>query len=140
MAGRKTLYTEQRVKIIIAALQSGAYERDACLAGGISEDTFANWKRRYSDFAERATRAKSEGWVSDLALIRKAANDGDWRAAAEHLDRTASPYRKSVDINLTVIRERAERIAAEIGVPVDEVMATAEAVASGAWAEWQPSQ
>lgn len=127
MAGRKSLYEEARVRVIVEALKSGAYEKDACLVAGITDDTFANWKRRYSDFSERVTRAKAEGWISDLALIRKAALAGDWRAAEAHLDRTGSPYRKSVDINLN-IRARAERIAADLGLSVDEVLAEAESI------------
>jgi len=102
MAGRKSLYTPERVEKIINALSVGAYQKDACAAAGITDDTFANWQKRYSEFSERVTRAKSEGWIGDLAVIRRAALQGDWRAAGEHLDRTGSPYRKASDVTHTV--------------------------------------
>jgi len=102
MAGRKSLYTPDRVEKIINALSVGAYQKEACAAAGITDDTLANWCKRYSDFSERVSRAKADGWIGDLAVIRRAALQGDWRAAGEHLDRTGSPYRKSTDGTLTV--------------------------------------
>jgi len=102
MAGRRTLYTPDRVEKIINALSVGAYEKEACRVAGISEDTFARWQARYADFADRVSRATAEGWIGDLAVIRRAALQGDWRAAGEHLDRTGSPYRKSTDGTVTV--------------------------------------
>jgi len=102
MAGRKSLYTPDRVEKIINALSVGAYQKDACKVAGITDDTFANWQKRYSEFSERVTRAQAEGWIGDLAVIRRAALQGDWRAAGEHLDRTGSPYRKASDVTHTV--------------------------------------
>jgi hypothetical protein len=107
------------------------YEKDACAAAGISVDTFANWQKRYSDFSERVSRAKAQGWRAALAVIKTQAIAGDWRAAGEFLDRTASPYRKGADtqINVTVnIRETAERIAAELGLDPADVVAEAEEI------------
>lgn len=43
----------------------------------------------------------------------------------------------TVNVNVT-IREKAEKMAAELGVPVDTFMAEAEAVAAGAWGSWSP--
>lgn len=128
MAGRKSKYTPELVKMIISALEVGAYQRHVCEAAGIDEDTFANWQRRYSDFSEAVSRAKAKGWIADLAAIRKAAQNGDWRAAGEHLDRTQSPYRKSSDLNVTVRidRDQAAAYAEQYGLEVDEVIAEAE--------------
>jgi len=99
---RPSLYSPDRVEKIVNALSVGAYEKEACRVAGISEDTFERWQKRYADFADRVSRATAEGWIGDLAVIRRAALQGDWRAAGEHLDRTGSPYRKSSDGTLTV--------------------------------------
>jgi len=102
MAGRKSLYTPDRIEKIVNALSVGAFEKEACKAAGISEDTFERWQKRYADFADRVSRATAEGWIGDLAVIRRAALQGDWRAAGDHLDRTGSPYRKASDVTHTV--------------------------------------
>jgi hypothetical protein len=133
-AGRKTKYTPETVTKIVNALSVGAYQKDACAVAGISDDTFANWCKRYSDFSDRVSRARAEGWIADLAVIRRAAIDGDWRAAGDHLDRTGAPYRKAADtqINLTIdVRRIAERVASEYGLDPADVIAEAESIISG---------
>ena len=96
MAGRKSKYTPETVTKIVNALNAGMTDADACSVAGISQDTFYHWRNTKSEFSERTTRAREEGWLSDLAVIRRAAiEDRDWRAAAEHLDRSRSPYRRS---------------------------------------------
>ena len=94
MAGRKSLYTDERLKIIKAALSVGAYDAEVCAYAGISETTFYDWQKKKPEFADLVTRTRPAGWIEDLGLIKRAAKDGDWRAAAEHLDRTGSPYTK----------------------------------------------
>lgn len=114
-------------KQIVQLLGSGCYIETACEAVGISTDTFNRWEKADAAFAAQSSRAKPMSWIADLASMRSAAISGDWRAAEAHLDRTGSPYRKSVDINLN-IRARAERIAADLGLSVDEVLAEAESI------------
>lgn len=45
--------------------------------------------------------------------------------------------RKQVDVTIQ-IRKKAEALAEQLGVPVDDVIAEAEAVAAGAWDTWSP--
>jgi hypothetical protein len=75
-------------------------DADACAVGGISEATFYQWQNAKPDFLDRCTRARPKGWLRDLQIISDAA-DKDWRAAAEHLDRTRSPYRRSQETVLS---------------------------------------
>ena len=102
MAGRKSKYTPELVDKLVQAISLGATDGDACAYAGISQQTFYLWQNQKdkSEFLDRVTRARAAGHVADLQVIAKAARDGDWRAAAEHLDRTRSQYRKSTDINL----------------------------------------
>ncbi len=97
---RPTLYTEERVNEIIVSLSAGCTDKDAALASGISESTFAKWQTRYSGFSDRVTRAKAQrarGW---LLLLRQNAVAGDTKAITELLDRCAPDYRKTNDVNV----------------------------------------
>lgn len=97
---RPTLYNEERVNEIIVSLSAGCTDKDAALASGITEGTFANWQKRYSDFSSRVTRAKAQrarGW---LLLLRQNAMTGDTKAITELLDRCAPDYRKTNDVNV----------------------------------------
>ena len=94
--GRRSKYTPALVDALLTAIGIGMTDGDACAIAGISEKTFYQWQGTKSEFRDRVTRARPQGWLADLALIKRAAmEDRDWRAAAEHLDRTRSPYRKS---------------------------------------------
>lgn len=50
--------------MICDSLANGDTQRLACKKAGISEDTFAEWQRKYPDFAESVKRAKDtyEEW------------------------------------------------------------------------------
>jgi hypothetical protein len=102
MAGRKSTYTPEVVTKIVNALNAGMTDEGAYTVAGISHETFYRWRETKPEFRDKTTRAREEGWLSDLAVIRRAAiEDRDWRAAAEHLDRSRSPYRKSQETILT---------------------------------------
>jgi hypothetical protein len=99
---RRSKYTPQLVNELIQAIELGMTDGDACLVAGLSESQFYHWLKTKPEFADRVTCARAKGWLSDLAIIKRAAvQDRDWRAAAEHLDRTRSPYRKSQDLTVT---------------------------------------
>lgn len=98
----KGKYTPQTVDKIVTALSVGMTDLDACIVGGITQETFYTWKRNKPEFSERVTRAREEGWQGALAVIKHAAiKDRDWRAAGEFLDRTKSAYRKSQETQIT---------------------------------------
>jgi transposase len=84
---RPTKYTPETAKKIVDAIRVGATFNLACAYGGISEDTFANWRQRYSDFADAVKEAEGVAAVKWLAVIDKAAQEGAWQAAAWKLER-----------------------------------------------------
>ena len=84
---RPTKYTPETVKAILDAIRVGATFRIACAYAGISEDTFALWRKRYSDFADAVKESEGKAAVGWLAKIEKEANEGAWQAAAWKLER-----------------------------------------------------
>jgi hypothetical protein len=82
MAGRESKLTPEMTQKLCSALRAGNTRRAACLYAGISADSFANYLRDSSDFSEAVTRAEGEAEVGYIAVIKKCALAGDWRAAA----------------------------------------------------------
>jgi len=79
---------------LIEALRSGSYRIDACRAAGIHYNTLLSWEKKgesqtsgeYVDFLDALRRAEAEAVVSNVEVITRAAQDGDWRAAAWFLE------------------------------------------------------
>ena len=109
------------------SIRAGLTQKDAALVAGIDEVTLIRWAHRHANFANQLARAHASRTADWLANIRKLAGEQrDWRAYAELLDRCAPEYRKTQKIDQTVtidVRQAAERVAADLGVPVDTVLA-----------------
>lgn len=84
---RNTKYTPETVKRIVDAIRLGATHELACHYGGIDHATFYRWIQRYSEFSDAIKEAEGAGAIGWLAKIEKAANDGNWQAAAWKLER-----------------------------------------------------
>lgn len=80
-------YTPERVEKIVNAIAVGATFTHACNYAGIDLDTFANWRRRYSEFSEAIKEAEGRAVIGWLARIEAAAKEGAWQAAAWKLER-----------------------------------------------------
>ena len=95
MAGRPTKYTPEAVKIITDAIKEGLSFRDSCAMAGISEDTFADWRKDKADFSEAVEKAVAEFKKQNLIAIRAAglkklkdgSLSGSWQANAWLLER-----------------------------------------------------
>jgi len=98
-----------RWEAIVRAIRAGAYQRDAARHAGISEDTLYNWlsrgeehnipdsedlssiperERPYVEFFRAVEKARGDAVVWNISIIRKAAQEGVWTAAAWWLERT----------------------------------------------------
>jgi len=68
----------------------------AAKASGITKDTFYDWLNRgakqqkgiYKEFSDAALKAMEEATLRDLSVIDKAAQKGDWKAAAWKLEKS----------------------------------------------------
>ena len=112
---RPTKYTPDVAERILQAIELGATYELACRYGGISDETFTRWRKRYVGFAENVKKAEGKGAVKWLARIEAGAAD-HWQAAAWKLERRyPHDYGRTItDHNVTVkhddlINEIAEK-------------------------------
>lgn len=88
-------FTEETTTKIIQAIRMGATYDLAAKFGGITYQTFNEWRKKgeeaksgaYRDFVDAVERAEGEAAIGWLAKIEKAATDGNWQAAAWKLER-----------------------------------------------------
>lgn len=93
--GRPSKFTPEVRKRILDALRIGATRQDAALASGVSVSLFMEWldngrKQKtgaFVEFLESVEQAEGEARLKFTAVIARAANDGDWRAAESYLKR-----------------------------------------------------
>lgn len=128
---RPTKYTPDVVKLITDAIRLGMTYRLACQYAGITEETFGNWQKRYLDFFDAVKKADADCVALRLARISAAGKAGTWQADAWTLERRyANEYGNKIRHDVNILRE-AERIAADNGLDVREVLAEAELIAKG---------
>jgi hypothetical protein len=122
---RRTKRTPNVQQVIARALAAGNTRENAARLAGIDYSTLKRWCRLSAPFRAALEKAEAEAeelYVSDITC---AARDGSWQAAAWWLERRRHPHwRKPVEQVEHVhrhIREQAEEIAAESGIPVEQV-------------------
>jgi hypothetical protein len=85
---RPSKYTAETVAKLTEAVRKGASYSLACGLAGISEDTFATWRRDKAGFSDCIKAAEAEGAVAILEQIARAAADpAHWQAGAWLLER-----------------------------------------------------
>lgn len=85
--GRPTKYTPETTTAILDAIRVGTPLTHACRYGGVSFETFNEWRKQYSEFSEQVKEAESEAVKGWLEHIETAARNGSWQAAAWKLER-----------------------------------------------------
>ena len=129
---------------IIQALDAGAFFDDACAWAQVSRSAGYDWlargkaareeqeaegprhelsaaDRAYMDFADAVEKARASATITNLAVIRQAAQNGTWQAAAWWLERT-QPHKygrfqrtEDSDTELTTDAARAKLLGLELG-------------------------
>jgi hypothetical protein len=79
-AGRPTKYEPVTVNRLLSGLADGLTKEQACVAAGIGVSTLADWLERYPQLAQRVGQAREQARQKALAGIKKAGENGDWRA------------------------------------------------------------
>lgn len=129
---RPTKLTAALQQRIVAAIRAGCYAEQAAAAAGVHRATFFRWLARgtetgsglYFEFLQAVRQAEAEAEEIAVTIIREAALDGAWQAAAWFLERKFPERwsrRDKVDVDV-FLRSHAERIAKEQGLEVEEVI------------------
>jgi hypothetical protein len=116
---RPSKYTPERVQRVVEALEGGNTRRAAASAAGIDEGTLERWMRRFAGFAGAVSAAEATAELAHVATIKRAAEDGDWRASLAWLERRRNEdwgRQDRLEI-INTIREKAVRA----GLPDEEV-------------------
>ena len=100
--GRKVKLNQAIQDAFIQAIKLGCPKKDACGCAGIGETTFYKWmewadsSRKdahiYQAFRERIKEAEGQATQRWLAIIEKAAQAGQWQAAAWKLERRRAMF------------------------------------------------
>lgn len=133
--GRPTKLTPEVKRKLLRAIREGNYLNVACGLAGISYETFNGWMKRgdressgpYVQFSQAVRQAELEAEQRLVATLKRASAKS-WMAAAwllSHRFHERWADRQKVDVQLAM-RQEAERVAAETGLSVDEVLAEAE--------------
>lgn len=106
--GRPTKYSPKVEKAICSAISEGMPFAHAAAIGGITFQTFSEWRKDKPCFSEAIERAKAEGIQARLRLILSAAEGGDTSAARwwlehcepEHFAKNRVDHQHKVEGNL----------------------------------------
>ncbi len=135
-AGRPSKLTPEVQAKIIQAISSGNTRKTSAAYAGIGERTLMTWLAhkgpQYVQFQQAIEKAEAEAVVVSVLTIRSAARDS-WQAAAWWLERRYPDEwgRKDRVTIEAMLKTESEKIAKELGLSVEEVMAGAEAILQG---------
>lgn len=94
---RPSKLTAEVQERIVSALKAGNYQESAARFAGVSATTFYRWmaeatepgaSKELREFREAVENARAQAEIESVALIRQAARDGTWQAAAWYLERS----------------------------------------------------
>ncbi len=97
MIGRPSKLDDLTAKRIVDAIAAGGSRAAAAEAARVHRSTLMTWLARgrngeqpYRDFLDRVKKAEAEAELSMVAIVRTAATNGTWQAAAWWLERRRS--------------------------------------------------
>jgi len=115
---------------ILAALQAGSTRTAAAQASGVHPTTL-QISARSETVRVQLERAEGEAEARCVKTITLAMRRGWWQAAAWWLERRRAQDWGKVDRVEVTIRQQAEKIAVELGLSTDEVLAEADRIVGG---------
>ncbi len=125
---RPTKFSDVTANAILTALRAGCIEADAAGAAGVDYATMRRWKVANAQFCASVDTAKYQAKVRAVEAITRAVQAGSWKAALEWLERRyPAEWGKRTHLDVT-IRQEAERIASDFGLPIEEVQEEVERI------------
>ena len=115
---RPTKITVDHVREVSQAIRIGLTQEQAAAYIGIAETTFYRWMRRgvrepdtiYGRFRQAVKRGEAQSVAFEMANIRRAARDGNWKASAWLLERRHGFTRTVAILNRAKGEEDAQPI------------------------------
>jgi hypothetical protein len=132
----QTIRTPEKELALIVALHERPSYLSACRKAKISRAAFYEWKQNDPDFAARIDAARNVGLdaLEDALITRGLKND---TTAAIFMLKSHRREIYGDRLNLEIqLRQKAERMAAALNVPVDELVDVAGSIAGEAWDRW----
>lgn len=124
--GRPTKCTAARRKAILQALRDGNTRTAAAESVGVPRARLWQWLIDNETFRDEVVAAEAEAEARCVGILSKAVRDGDTQSARWWLERRRSDdwgRRERIDVyEYQQVRREAERIAAELKIPVDQVL------------------
>ncbi len=98
--GRPTKRTPGVTRKICRGIAEGLPFKHAAALAGIASETFQAWRRDFPEFNEAVEHALAAGIKSRLNQIKKAGDEGDWKASAWWLEHVVPEHfaRSRVDV------------------------------------------
>ena len=131
--------TIHHVREVRDAIRIGLTQEQAAAYIGVGERTFYRWMRRglrepdtiYGQFRQAVKRGEAQSVAYEMANIRRAARDGDWKASAWLLERRHGFTRTVAILNRAKGEEDAQPIRSveEYRELVERVMTTGQIAA-----------
>ena len=115
--GRPTKLTPLIQEEVCKALKAGMYMETAAAYAGIDKDTLYDWlkkgargeSREHTKFSDSVKRAVAEAELTDLLMIKKAASEGTWQAAAWRLERRfRERWGRSISVNKDTLKDLSD--------------------------------
>lgn len=136
--GKPTLLNDELQEKIVELIKLGNYAEDAAGAVGIGRTTFFLWMARgraeserlklmpdaepleletpYVNFMNAVEKARDEATARNVAVIQKAAHNGDWKAAAWYLERTRQKtYGRAERVEMTGADGEPMKMVVDVG-------------------------
>jgi hypothetical protein len=105
--GRPSSYTPEIVQKIVDSLELGLSMKYACLANGVTAETFNNWQADHPELEQIAAEAKAKFIQAHLQNIKQHARD-QWTASAWLLERTQAEEFSKPEVRLQMLQINGE--------------------------------
>ena len=134
----QTIRTPEKELALTEALQQKPSISAACRKARIGRAAYYDWIKDDSAFAARMKAARDVGLDAlEDALIDRGLKTDTTAAIFMLKSHRREIYGDRLNIELQV-RRKAEQMADALGIPADDLIAEAEAIAAGSWTAWSP--
>lgn len=121
-AYRPSKMTHHRRRAILKALENGNSRSCAAELNGITRETMRRWIATDIAFYDDVLKAEAKAEESMVAVVHDSAVAGDPASARWWLERRRpDEWSRKVSIDI-MVRQHAEQLAAQFGLPIDDVM------------------